>query len=386
MSLRVRSIVPVRSDERVDDRSAVRLYLTLACITTVAVAVGPWLVDHPNAPPRPRVVFDSVLGGWLRWDGWWYAHIAGQGYTYQPHRMSPVAFFPVYPLAARAVAAVVPGGVELALLLTTILCGAAVFVLFQRWCRRRMEPRAARASMCALALYPFAWFLYGAAYSDALYFALALGAFLLLEQHRPGAAGLVGAIATATRPTGITLIIGLVAVAAGDPKLRARAWMVLFSAAGLLAWMAWLAISFGNPLAFIETEGAPGWDQPPGWHTWLKLGLPDRLLRMPPPEAISIVLQIVVCVFFLAMIPVVVRRFGAGYGIYAAVAIVVPALSSGDFLGVGRYLLPVFPVFAAIGAAADATAHRAAVRMLAFGSAVLLLFGAALFSAGFLLS
>ena len=43
------------------------------------------------------------------------------------------------------------------------------------------------------------------------------------------------------------------------------------------------------------------------------------------------------------------RRFGYGYGTYALLAVLVPALSTKNFFGMGRYLIAAFPVFAVAG-------------------------------------
>jgi hypothetical protein len=252
-----------------------------------------------------------------------------------------------------------------------------------------MSPGAANAAVVAMALYPFSWFLYGAAYSDALYLALAIGAFLLLEDDRLWWAAAVGAVATATRPTGITLVIGLVAVSldrAGQDRLRGRrVGIAAASLVGLGLWCAWLWARFHNALAFVETEGAPGWNQPAGVSTWLKLDLFDKLGRLPPPEIIAVVLQIVMVVVFVALLPAVRRRFGRGYAIYAIAAIAVPAISTGDFLGMGRYLLAAFPVFAAVGAASRSMPARR-INGVGAVSISLLVAGTALFSAGYLVS
>jgi hypothetical protein len=45
----------------------------------------------------------------------------------------------------------------------------------------------------------------------------------------------------------------------------------------------------------------------------------------------------------------VVRRFGWGYGIYAVLIVGLPALSTKNFFGMGRYLLAAFPCFAVAG-------------------------------------
>lgn len=370
----------------------VRWHLSIAAALTAVVALAPHLIHHSNAPRRLHMWGDGVLGGWLRWDGWWYVMIARHGYTYSPHHISSVAYFPMYPIAARTVSFVLPGGTALATILVTLVSGAAAFVLFHSWCRRRMSAPAARAAVIVLAVYPFAWFLYGAAYSDALFLALVLTAFLLLEDDRPVLAGLVGALATATRPTGITLVLGLVAVmidrrrVRGAPVatwLRRRDLGVLISVAGLAAWCTYLALRFHNPFAFIETEGAPGWDQPPGVHTWLKLDFLHKVSTLAVVESTAIVLQAVVFVAFVCLLPAVARRFGLGYAVYAAAAILAPAISSGDFLGLGRYVLAAFPVFAVIGLEVHDAPWR---RLAAFSSAAALAVGAGLFASGYLIS
>ncbi|MGI8662840.1 MAG: mannosyltransferase family protein [Acidimicrobiales bacterium] len=375
------------------DRWVVRRYFTIAAVLTAVVAIAPHLFLHPYKSGRLHVFADSVLGGWLRWDGWWYVTIAEHGYSYRPGHMSSVAFFPAYPLVLRVVGAVLPGGVALAAVVVTLACGALDLVLFHRWCARRMSAEAARAAVGALGLYPFAWFLYGAAYSDAMFLGLVLAAFLLVEDDRPLAAGLVAFVATATRPTGITLVIGLVAVTldrrgllrrAPRGSLRRRDLGVLLSIGGLIAWCAWLAIRFGNAFAFVETEGAPGWNQPPGLRTWLKLGLIRHLGIVATPEAIAILLQTAAFIGFLCAVRAVSRRLGRGYAVYTLSATLIPAISTRDFLGVGRYLLVVFPVFALVGLA---TSQPSKVRSFAAAaSASLLVAGAALFSAGYLVA
>src|SRR5204863_4962350 len=142
---------------------------------------------------------------------------------------------------------------------------------------------------------------------------------------------------------------------------------------------------FGNPFAFIETEGAPGWNQPPGIRTWFKLDLLTKLGRLPAPEIIAIVLQIAMMILFVAMVPTVRRRFGRGYAIYTLTAIAMPVVSTGDFLGVGRYLLAAFPVFAVAGLVMESMPARR-VQLIATTSTALLVVGTALFSAGYLVS
>jgi hypothetical protein len=57
----------------------------------------------------------------------------------------------------------------------------------------------------------------------------------------------------------------------------------------------------------------------------------------------------VVTVAALALVPLVFRRFGWGYGVYCLLVVALPALSTKDFFGMGRYVLAAFPCFAVAG-------------------------------------
>jgi hypothetical protein len=308
--------------------------------------------------------------------------------------MSAVAFFPVYPLVVRLVAMPVSGNVPVAALVVSTACGLAALLLFHQWCTRRLGPAAALLAVTALAFYPYAWFLYGTAYSDALFLVFVLGAFLALEADRTVIAGILGALATATRPTAVVVVIGLVAVALDRrgliggrrprSRLRPADGAVLLSISGLALWCAWLAIRFGNPFAFIETEGSRGWNQAPGPHTWFKSAFLDHLHRWPASGWLPLVVQAVMCLAFLAAVPAVSRRFGRGYGIYVFATAFIPAVSTSDFMGVGRYLLPAFPVFALVGAWLER--HRIAQRIVPVMSATALIAGTALFATGYYLT
>jgi Gpi18-like mannosyltransferase len=330
------------------------------------------------------MVLDWLFGNWLWWDGGWYVQIAQHGYTFHPHEQSPVAFFPAYPLTVRAVSWLVPGGVNLAAIAVTMASGAIAFVLFERWCRLHLDRTETMWALAALAIYPYSWFLYGSAYADAFFLAAAIGAFLLLERNRPIAAGLVGILVTAARPTGIAVLIGLVAVMISRRPSRARDYGVLLAVLGIGGWCAYLAFRFGHPFAFVETEGSRGWDRGPGVATWLKFDFFHAVLHDPWRGWVPLAIQAAMCVAFLAAVPAVRRRFGNGYAVFVAAAVLIPAMSTDDFMGTGRYVLAAFPIFALIG---SRLAHRPVGRWAYVTvSTTAMVFGATLFATGYILS
>jgi hypothetical protein len=359
-----------------------------------------------------------LLEGWFRYDGNWYELIVTRGYSLNaPGQQANVAFFPAYPLLVRVVDVVVRDAV-LAGILVTALAGCGAVVLFHRWCCERVGPDLARAAVAVLLAYPYVWYLFGAVYADAVFLAAALGAFVLLDRGHPVWAGLAGVVATAARPVGVAVVLGLVAVtlqrAADRPGPPARGlvdrwrgrlrWSdaaVLTSIGGLAAWSTYLWVRFDDPLLFSKIQGASGWDQEGGPHTWFKVTLVDNIRHLPQwiGDAVdnpgifgyspwSSVLYTLGTVFqgllvlgaFL-LVPRIARRLGWGYALYVAAVMGIPLLGSKDFQGCGRYLLAAFPVFLVV---AQALEPRPALRRAALvGGTLALVLLTSLYARGY---
>jgi len=383
------------------------VFLAIAvALYVVAAAAHSALPEAKDAANQSDLGAPTALQGWMHFDSGWYVNIADNGYSYTKGQQSSIAFFPGYPVTLRGVAAVV-GSDPIAGTLLTLVSGLAVALLWWTWLRARLEGRARMLAFSLLLLFPYAWFLYGTLYADALFLAFVLGAFVLVDRRRWVLAGMVGALATATRPVAPAVIIGLVAVAldtsgvltriASPTDPVRRGWHldrerlhpalagVLLSGAGLAAWCAYLWSRFGDPVAFLTVQSAPGWAQGAGPHTWFKLGFFD-LLFGGHLFALRLIPQGLATIAFLALVPAVWKRFGWGYGLYTLAVVGIPALGTGDFQGMGRYLLAAFPVFALVGAwlveRAPAWLRAAAVP----ASAACLVLGTALFASGFYLT
>jgi hypothetical protein len=402
---------------------SVTRFLAVAAALQVTVWASVHFLDrNPSYPGRPLAFSgDFLVDGWMRWDGGWYVAISHAGYTYRPGEMSSVAYFPAYPLTMRVLQPLVRDDVYvLPGIVLTILCGLGAAVLLYRWFGRvtRMAPSAAawpsgrrraiaRTATLLLLVYPYAWYLYGAVYADALFLLCAVAAFVLIEHDRPVLAGIVALVATAARPVGIGLVIGLVAVLAErrelvavpflddvrtagwrpawatgreggrsrfgalaaaitsvrlhPGRLRGRDAGILLSLGGLLAWMWFLRNAFGDPMLFAKVQGAPGWDQEPGPHTWFKVPWFEKLAHLATyvhhPHAhwddliytLGITVQAILVIGALLLVPLVVRRVGWGYAVYVVGVVGVPLLGSKDWQGTGRYLLAAFPVFLVVG-------------------------------------
>ncbi|WP_407341726.1 hypothetical protein [Pengzhenrongella phosphoraccumulans] len=366
----------------------------MCLLLTVVVAAASSTVERSSA----ILAGPAWLDGWFQFDAGWYYGIATGGYNYVPGQQSSIAFFPTYPMAVRGLGDLL-GDYQIAGSLIGVGSGAATVLLFGAWVWRRLPRSSALTAVAVMMVYPFSLYLYGAMYADSLFLLTALGAFVLLERRMYWLAGLVGALATAGRPVGIAVAVGLVVrmlelvaqdrgtsgwrgIVGALPAVRWRQAGVLLSGAGLLAWTVYLWLVFGNPLAFVAVESAPGWDQGVGPRTWFKLTYLGTVINGPYSIALVLTLQALACLAAVLLLRRVGRRFGWGYATYAAVVLLIPILGTKDFMGTGRYVLVAFPVLAAAGEFL-ATSRRRWLRPVAlFTSGVLLVVMTVLYSRG----
>ena len=190
----------------------------LCVVAGAGVRAAQLVVDAEEAGlPRPKNAVGFITEVLLSWDGRWYLEIVRNGY---PHSIPPdityeqsearAAFFPVYPLTVRFVDAVAPGGDTIAALFVNFVLAIVGMVLIGRLALRLTEDAeiAARA-MALFAVFPGS-FVLSFAYSEAALIALCAASLLLLLDERWVLAGLVGALATATRPNGLALVVACV--------------------------------------------------------------------------------------------------------------------------------------------------------------------------------
>ncbi|MFC7466908.1 mannosyltransferase family protein [Actinomadura keratinilytica] len=226
--------VPRRAARLLDrgDREALWLYLlTRISLWGTAYCTRLLFPDRPGArEPAP------LLTAFERWDWHHYLHIARDGYfpgpmgsgaTYGDNRE---AFFPGFPMLLRAVHTVVPHWTAAGLLISLVAGAVAVVALGRtaRWYTAHAE--AGRRTVLFFLVSPCAVFLV-AGYTEALFLALALPAWLAALRHHWALAALLTALATTVRVSGLflaaALAVHLVAATRAGGRLRALPWLAL---------------------------------------------------------------------------------------------------------------------------------------------------------------
>jgi hypothetical protein len=213
-----------------------------------------------------RVTLDVPFGSmntWSHWDGEHYVALAMGGYLHPPDNVSP-AFFPLYPLLMRSFAELFGGPIsEEALsvwgpLLSLLFLPFALYFVYQI-ALDSFDERVARGAVLALAFFPTTFFL-NAAYTESLFLALSAGSIWALRVRKDLlVACILAALASATRNVGVFLVVPLVYEWIKDlERYRWRGIYLLAAPGGLLAYMGYLWVRFGDPLLFYSAQKSWG--------------------------------------------------------------------------------------------------------------------------------
>jgi hypothetical protein len=209
--------VAVRTDEDVDRPALAAWAGTRLGVLAVSVSVAAiWSYGDLK---------DSFLNRWTQWDVDLFVEIAKYGYRGDPGRPPDAglpAFFPGLPMLIRAVHVVVPSW-DLSALLISLVAGAVAMIALARL----GGAGTGRKAVVALLLSPYAVFLF-AGYSEALFLAFALPAWLLARQRRWEPAVLCAMGAACVRVTGIFLALALIVeFLVADRRWRLAPWLVM---------------------------------------------------------------------------------------------------------------------------------------------------------------
>ena len=225
----------------------------------VVVVIAMWFASRLS--PRHSVAAIASF-----WDGAWYLHAAKDGYSailpagVNDAGQSTHAFFPLYPFCMRVVHSIGFSYVEAGLIVATT-AGAVAALLLWFLLRRMWGAEAADRGVALFCFFPGAYVL-SMVYSESLTLAFAVGCLLALLSGRWTLAGVLGALATATRPNALALVPACAWAAAVAIRQR-REWRALIAPflapMGFVAFQVFLWARTGNADAWMRTQRR-GWD------------------------------------------------------------------------------------------------------------------------------
>jgi hypothetical protein len=256
-------------------------YLT-SCVVFVAVGIGVFVFPSLRAPR-------SYLAGFAQIDGISHEELVTRGYGDAPRS---AARFPAYIVLSWAVKQLTGASAAVALTLTANACFLAALMVLAKYVAQRGKaesgvaepPQRFDLTLLALGLWPFSLF-FRMAYTESLFLLGAVASMYAIERRWPAwAIALVVGLTTATRPVGVALVVVFALylwrqsrreallqpeTTLNDPpatdvpaglnrSLRTfvpRAALCLPLACwGLIAYMVYLHVQFGDALAFAHAH------------------------------------------------------------------------------------------------------------------------------------
>ncbi|WP_113705050.1 mannosyltransferase family protein [Nonomuraea lactucae] len=300
------------------------------------------------------IALSDYVGKWKQWDAGLFITIAQHGYDGDPGRPPDAglpAFFPGLPVALRLVHLVVPDWTASGLVIS-LVAGAVAMVALARLAE--LEGASGWIAVLGLLLFPTAVFL-AAGYSESLFLAFAIPAWLAARQGRWPLAAALGAGASCVRITGLFLAIALVVefvtgrsravpVEGGAVGRRQAPWL-LVPFLPLVAYSYYHYTRSGDWLAWKHAQEA-GWGRELVWPwkswstTWSAAMGTDDFAVAFRMEIAGAVLTVAVLVWLLVM-----RRWSEVVytGLQAAAL-----MASAYYLSIPRMLLLWFPLWVAL--------------------------------------
>lgn len=202
-----------------------------------------------------------------RGDSNWYMSIAEYGYERRPfstERHANWAFFPLFPLALRVLDKPI-GDLPLTGVAFSTLCFLfALPLLHKTVTALGFGAGDADRTVFYVAAFPVSYF-FSLPMTESLFLLLTVGAFYAAKREQWLVAGLLGALASATRVTGVLLLPALALLYWETYRTfrpRLNALPLLLIPAGLVSFMLFLHRITGNALAFRDITVA-AWGRRP---------------------------------------------------------------------------------------------------------------------------
>lgn len=366
--------------------------LTRFVVLVVFLLTVNLVLREPETPGHPRDVSIVVAGREslrrvepvvMLNDARWYATIAADGYerrAFDERRQSNWAFFPLYPLLWRYASALTGELPFTGMALSNLFLLAALVLLHRLVRQFGYAAEVADRSVFYVAAFPSSYF-FSLPWTESLFLCLSVGSIYAAKRDRWWAAGAVGALATATRVSGLYLIpvLLILYVQRHGPRMRASALSLLLVPAGVAAFALYLYVITGNPLAFKDILVT--WGRRSGFFlnplaeylsSAHEVGMPWNLRG----------LNFAVGVLALACVCELLRRREWALGFYALASVFTP-LSTSTLTSLSRYMAVVFPVHMALALMSGSPRVEQAIRALLIAALALM---SALFAANITLA
>ena len=325
---------------------------------------------YGNSFPYANVALQVTnLPNWVwgfgGFDGVHYLRIAQNGYNAEFSQ----AFFPLYPVLIN-IFNVLPKNLTLdtrifvdptyfyiAFLISNIFLIASLWI-FYKLTRIDFNHKIATGSMILLLSFPTAFY-FGAIYTESLFLFLILCSFYFARTDKFILAGIIGALASATRIFGLLLVPALILevylkVKSREIKLKSKEFIkavigILIAPAGTIIYMWYLKINFSNPLYFLTSQPSFGAERsstdiillPQVFYRYIKI---FATVPLQSHAFFSAALEFIFSVVILIAVILLFKKIRLSYFIFIIGCLIIPTLT-GTLSSMPRYVLMSFLAF-----------------------------------------
>lgn len=332
------------------------------------------------------------IWAWGGFDGVHYLTISESGYVADFTQ----AFFPLFPWIIGMVSKYFLLNSLYSALLVGNLSLLIAICLFWSLLRIDFKIEQSRQVILSLLLFPTAFFL-GAVYGESFFLCLIFGTFLAARRKNWLLAGVLGAMATATRFVGIFLIPALaieywLGLKESEKNMKFKkvsavipVLSICIVSFGLIAYMVYSQQHFNDALKFIHSQPAFGASRSD------KIILLYQVFWRYAKMAVTvdffsllyyrISMEALSAVVFLVLGLMSLKKTRLSYAVFGILSFLTPTLT-GTFSSMPRYILVMFPVFIMIGSWLNGENHKLRRRIYYSVSTVLLAINTMLFLGG----
>jgi len=297
----------------------------------------------------------SAYHALTRWDAAWYRRIAEHGYGHvhvaaDGRHLSDYAFFPLYPMAERALSAatglpVVQAGLVISAV-SSLVAAAGIY----RVGTHLHDARTGVILVCLWSSVPVA-IVQSMAYTESLFTAFVAWSLYAVLVHRYVLAGALAALAGLTRAMSVALVAAVASAALLGPRERSHAHAgapadsrsrrllgALLAPVGLVAYLAFVAASEHRTFGYLDvaSDWGNGIDGGHALFAWILQMLGDRRFLL------GIALLLGLALLGAAVGHTASRGYPLPVFIFTLTAVLISLATANYFGSRPRYLLPVF--------------------------------------------
>lgn len=292
------------------------------------------------------------LFSWANFDGEHYLSIAIFGYKHLEQ-----AFFPVYPMLISFFAKpdtlnLLPSLINstiIGLLISNVSFVFALIFLFEL-IKIDFPKTIAYFTLILLLVFPTSFY-FGAVYNESLFLLLTVLAFYSARKGYWFLASIFAMVSSATRVFGILLLPALLIEAYQQRVQIPKMFWIFLIPAGLGAYMWYLGITVGDPIAFYNFQRLVGEQHQTGiillpqvYFRYIKMLLTTNINN---PIFQTVMMEFVVgLVFFALPIYGFFKKIRLSYSVFALSGFLIPTIQ-GSFSSTPRYVIILFPAFLA---------------------------------------